>query len=363
MNDIVEQDQQGGNQIGQPRQILPSSAQVEIEMHRAVAEVQGQIAVALKFPRSVAAATAELIESCRSFAFAEKAFYAVTNRGSGPSIRFAEEAARCYKNFQFGHKELSRSSDRSEVEVYAWDVQNNNYSRRQITVMHVIDTRDGPRKLRDQVDIDNRIANIAGRQMRGRILALLPKAMIAEAIIVAKQTLEKGPGNLTREQRISRMVSGFSSGYGVSAKMLEDFLGHSLDTCTADEFMSLVGVFNALESGEQRASDIFQKKENHEATSPLEERIAKAQRVEELEALKPAVAGFDQPARKQLTAQIAARVKELKGAKPVEKQEVANEPVVPSPPPAAAPAVEPKAGPPVDAEKKDLDQLFGDTPL
>jgi hypothetical protein len=56
-------------------------------------------------------------------------------------------------------------------------------------------------------------------------------------------------------------------------------------------------------------------------------------------------------------------LKELKGAKPVEKQEVAKEPVVPSPPPAAAPAVKPEAGPPVDAEKKELDQLFGDTPL
>ena len=87
----------------------------------------------------------------------------------------AEQIAQVFGNFQYGHRELSRDNKKSEVEIYAWDKQTNNRQIRQLTVLHVLDTRDGPKKLRDQKDIDNKIANVASKQMRGRILAMMPK--------------------------------------------------------------------------------------------------------------------------------------------------------------------------------------------
>lgn len=230
---------------------------VAIEQERAIAEVQGQIIIAQRCPRSMALAMSDFLEACKSPEFAATAFYSVPNRGAGPSIRFAEEAARCYGNFQYGHRELSRSTGKSEIEVYAWDVQKNNRSTRQITVMHIRDKRgvvEGV-PLTDQADIDNRIANVASKQMRGRILALLPKAMIAAGEAMAKKTLAGGTDR-PLSAKVTDMVQAFQIRYGVNVAHLEAKIGHSLDNITIDEFADLRGVFNALNEGD-KPSDHF----------------------------------------------------------------------------------------------------------
>lgn len=236
---------------------------IAIESERAIAEAQGQLVLAKKFPRSMAAATADLMEACKSPEFAASAFYTVPNRGSGPSIRFAEEVARVYGNFQYGHRELSRSEGKSEVEVYAWDMEKNNYSKRQITVLHVLDTKNGSRRLTDQADIDNRIANVASKQMRGRILALVPKHLVAAGIAECKKTLA-GNNDKPISHRVRDMIGAFSR-YGVTVEQLEKYLGHKLDDTTLDELVDLTGVFNAIKDG-AKPSDYLSNTEETAAT-------------------------------------------------------------------------------------------------
>lgn len=221
---------------------------VAIEQERAVAEAQGQLTLAKKFPRSMTGVMAEFLDSCKSPEFAAQAFYSVPNRGSGPSIRFAEEAARCYGNFQYGHRELSRTEGKSEIEVFAWDMQNNNRSIRQVTVLHVRDKSGGATPLRDQTDIDNRIANVASKQMRGRILALLPKHVVAAGQAMCKVTLAGGNSEKPLSERILAMVQAFSR-FGVNKVHIETHLGHEVDNTTVDELADLVGIFNALKEG------------------------------------------------------------------------------------------------------------------
>lgn len=227
---------------------------IAIEQERAIAEAQGQLTLAKRFPRSMTAAITDFLESCASPEFAATAFYSVPNRGSGPSIRLAEEAARCYGNFVYGHRELSRSDGKSEIEVFAWDMEKNNRSSRQITVMHVQDTKNGPRKLVDQADIDNKIANVASKQMRGRILALMPKHMIAAGVEACKRTLAGG-GDKPIRDRIVAMVQAFSR-YGVTKAHLDAHLGHSVDNTTVDELADMMGIFNSLKEG-AKASEFF----------------------------------------------------------------------------------------------------------
>ena len=251
--------QRGGIQLGQAANV----GSIAIEQERAIAEAQGQMVLAKRFPRSEAAATAKLMEACKSPEFAAQAFYSVPNRGSGPSIRFAEEVARVYQNFQYGHRELSRGDGKSEIEVYAWDVENNNFSRRQITVLHVRDTQQGPKPLRDQADIDNRIANVASKQMRGRILALVSKQLVADGIAACKRTLA-GNSEEPIIARVNRMTQAFTSKCGVTAKNLEAYLGHSLDSVDTDEIAELQGVFNAIKDG-ARIADYFSDAKGAEA--------------------------------------------------------------------------------------------------
>lgn len=267
MNDIVTREE-NGPVAGFQRQQMPASAgtnvgAVAIESERAIAEAQGQLILAKRFPRDLNAAYAELMESCKILAFAKTAFYSVprgrdddgnVKKVSGPSIRLAEEIARVVGNFEFGHRELSRVDGKSEVEVYAWDKEKNNQSKRQITVMHVIDTRNGPRKLRDQKDVDDKIANIASKQMRGRILALIPKWLQESATEECKKTIA-GTNDEPISVRVRKMTQAFAP-YGVNVEHLEKYLGHPLDDTTLDELVELLGVFNALKEGE-KASDYF----------------------------------------------------------------------------------------------------------
>lgn len=228
---------------------------VAIEQERAIAEAQGQIIVAKRFPRSNVSVMAEFLESCKSPEFAAKAFYTVPNRGSGPSIRFAEELARCMGNFQFGHRELSRTTGKSEIEVFAWDVEKNSRSTRQITVEHIQDTKNGPKRLTDQADIDNKIANVAAKQMRGRIMALMPKHIIESGILACQRTIAGGNGE-PLAKRLERMIAAFGR-YGVQVAHLEGYLKHKLDLNTDEEMAELMGVFNALKDGTHKVSDFF----------------------------------------------------------------------------------------------------------
>lgn len=244
---------------------------IEVESQRAIAETQAQIMIAKRFPRVMASCINEMLETCKSTEFAQAAFYSVPNRGSGPSIRFAEEAARCYGNFEYGHIELSRGEGKSEVEVYAWDKERNNRSRRQITVLHVVDTKNGPRKLHDQADIDNRIANVASKMVRGRIMALMPKHMVAMAVAACKLTLAGG-NEAPLTDRIAACKAAFGK-MGVTADRLKAYLGHAVEECSADDLADLMGVRNAIKEG-AALTDFFPDAAAKTGTTDTAERLA-----------------------------------------------------------------------------------------
>lgn len=234
-----------------------NSSVVAVEQQRAIAEAQGQLVLAKRFPRNFSQAMEEILASCAYMEFAEEAFYALPRGGQtirGPSIRLAEEIARCYGNFQYGHRELARNEGESVVEVYAWDVEKNNRSTRQITIPHIMDTRSGGKKLTGQKEITDYIANVASKQMRSRILALLPKPLVAAAIKRCEQTLA-GTGEQTIQQRLEKMQGMFIK-YGVTVKMLESYLNHPLAETTTDEITDLIAVYTAIKDG-GNAKDFF----------------------------------------------------------------------------------------------------------
>lgn len=305
--------------FGQPRGTLPGAVNVNvgavaIEQERAIAEARGQMQLAKMFPRDLNAAYADLMEACKMPAFAAVAFYSVPRAGqkvSGPSIRLAEEIARCYGNFEYGHRELSRSDGKSEVEVYAWDKEKNNRSIRQITVQHTIDTREGPKKLRDQKDIDDRIANVASKQVRGRILALVPKWMVEAAVEECRKTLAGG-NDEPISVRVRKMTQAFAK-FGVTPEHLERYLGHKLDETLADELVDLMGVYNAIKDGTP-PSDFFSA-EQADADKP-------APTAEAIKATAAKASAAAQPQRAKPTSQPApeAQPAPAQEGKPVQKE-------------------------------------------
>lgn len=326
MNDLTNVQQPDNNEPFRRAMTAPGGniGAIAIESERAIAEAQGQLILAKRFPRSMSEATVSFLDACKSPEFAATAFYAVPNRGSGPSIRFAEEAARCYGNFEYGHRELSRSAGKSEIEVYAWDKQLNNRSVRQLTVEHIVDTKNGPKPCRDQSDIDNLIANKASKQMRGRILALMPKGMIAAGIAEAKKTIAGG-NERPLSQRIISLSNSFAK-YGVTSKHLEKHLGHAVDDMTIDEFTDLMGIGAALKDG-GKPSEYFPMGEAVEVDQPAVKAITEA-------------AGAAKKTQSATTAAVAAKPKA--NSKPAESASKPVKEAAPEPTSSTEPDQDPK---------------------
>lgn len=237
---------------------------VAIEASRAIAEAQGKLVIAKRFPRDEVAAYAKAMEACQRPTMAEKAFYSFPRGGQtveGPTIRFAEELARCWGNIDYGIKELSQDDGKSEMQAYAWDLETNAQSVQNFTNPHKREKTDRQTKtvvmeeLTSQRDIYELNANMATRRLRSRILAILPAWFVEDAISECKKTLA-GNNDIPLIDRVKKMVVQFAK-LGVTQEQIERRLKRKIDTMTADDFAQYVGIYNAIKGGESKIAEWF----------------------------------------------------------------------------------------------------------
>lgn len=232
---------------------------VAIEASRAIAEAQGKLVIAKRFPRDEVAAYAKAMEACARPTMAEKAFYSFPRGGQtveGPTIRFAEELARCWGNIDYGIKELSQDDGKSEMQAYAWDLETNAQSVQNFTNPHMRENKGKMVSLTSQRDIYENNANMATRRLRSRILAILPSWFVEDAIAECKRTIAGG-SDVPLIDRVKKMVVAFGK-LGVSQEQLEKRLKRKIDTMTADDLTDYIGIFNAIKNGESKASEWFE---------------------------------------------------------------------------------------------------------
>ncbi len=244
---------------------------VAIEASRAIAEAQGKLIIAKNFPRDEVQAYARAMEACQRPAMAEKAFYSFP-RGKqtveGPTIRFAEELARCWGNVDYGIKELSQDDGKSEMQAYAWDLETNTQSVQNFTNPHQREAFGKMQTLTSQRDIYENNANMATRRLRSRILAVLPSWFVDGAINECKKTLA-GQNETPLIDRVKNMIVQFAK-IGVTQEQIERRLKRKVDTMTAEDFVEYIGIFNALKNGESKVADWFEaEKEAAELTAAL----------------------------------------------------------------------------------------------
>lgn len=231
---------------------------VAIEASRAIAEAQGKLVIAKRFPRDEVAAYAKAMEACQRPTMAEKAFYSFPRGGQtveGPTIRFAEELARCWGNIDYGIKELSQDDGKSEMQAYAWDLETNAQSVQNFTNPHQREQGKKMVTLTSQRDIYENNANMATRRLRSRILAILPAWFVEDAIAECKKTLA-GRNDTPLIDRVKKMVVQFAK-LGVTQEQIERRLKRKVDTMTADDFTEYVGIYNAIKGGESKIAEWF----------------------------------------------------------------------------------------------------------
>ena len=231
---------------------------VSIEESRAIAEAQGALVIAKKFPRDKERAWNAIRGACSRKELAEDALYSYPRAGqavTGPSITLAEVLAAAWGNIQYGTRELSRKEDVSEMEAYCWDTETNTRTSQQFTIKHIIDTKKGGRPVRDQRDIYELTANMSARRLRARILAIIPPDIIEAALAQVKATLQ-GRADIPLQDRIRSIGSAFAK-LGINMDLLERRLNHKLADTLPEEVDELRSIYNSIKDGASSASDWF----------------------------------------------------------------------------------------------------------
>ena len=241
-----------------PISTIPQGAAVAVEQERAMAEVQGAIVLAKKFPRDQKEAMERIMIACQRPGLAEQALYSYARGGTeitGPSIRLAEAIAQNWGNLQFGIKELEQRNGESTVESFCWDVETNVRQVKTFQVKHERHTKKGSYHLEDPRDIYEAVANQGARRLRACILGIVPGDVIEAAQTQCEQTLKAKAD--TSPEALKKLVDAFLP-FSISKEQIEKRIQRRLDTITPAQLIQLRKIYNSLKDGMSTPADWFE---------------------------------------------------------------------------------------------------------
>lgn len=240
-----------------------NQALIEVEQQRAMAEVQGAIVLAKKFPRNQIECLDRITTACQRPGLAEQALYSYSKGGTeitGPSIRLAEAIAQNWQNLQFGIRELEQRNGESTVEAFAWDVETNVRQVKIFQIKHIRHTKKGSYALEDPREIYELTANNGARRLRACILGIVPGDVIEAAVSQCEATLKAKAD--TSPDALKKLVEAFSN-YKVTKEMIEKRIQRRLDTITAAQLVQLRKIYNSLKDGMSSVVDWFEATEEN----------------------------------------------------------------------------------------------------
>jgi hypothetical protein len=241
-----------------PKVSASAAAMVAVEQERALAEVQGAIVLAKRFPRNQIEALDKITVACQRPGLAEQALYSYSRGGTeitGPSIRLAEAIAQNWQNLQFGIRELEQRNGESTVEAFAWDVENNTRHVKTFQVKHERHTKKGSYRLEDPRDIYELTANQGARRLRAAILAIIPGDVIEAAVTQCEQTLKAKAD--TSPEALKKLVEAFEK-FAITKDQIEKRIQRRLDTITPAQLVNLRKIYNSLKDGMSAPADWFE---------------------------------------------------------------------------------------------------------
>lgn len=235
--------------IGGDRGVQTKGVNEVTAVSREVASIQAQMMLARQFPRNVEEARMRIMEACKRPGLAFGALYKYAKGKKdieGPSIRLAEEIARCWGNIEHGIRELEQTEGESVVEAYAWDLQTNTRQTKRFTVAHIIDTKDGGKVITDSRSIYELVANMGARRVRNCILGMIPTDIVDEAVAECKTT--QAEFTVVSPDTVAAMAKGFQE-MGVTIPMIEARIQRNLSAIEPYHLNELRNIFQSIRDG------------------------------------------------------------------------------------------------------------------
>jgi hypothetical protein len=213
--------------------------------------------VAQQFPRDLDRVRRDVAEVCGHLELAQRAAYAVQNRGQGHSIHLARALAVAWGNLDYGVHELRRddAAGMSEVQAFAWDMQRNSRATRTFQVPHAVMRGNKRVPIDDLTDVYRNNQNVGARAVRECILGVIPDDLVEYAARLCRETVQRGDGKPIEQRRVEA-VAAFER-FRVTRAQLEQRIGRPVDHWTAEDVASLVVVWQSINAGEATVGEQF----------------------------------------------------------------------------------------------------------
>jgi hypothetical protein len=262
-NALVRQDF-GGRSVHTIRETATMAMAAQAE-----AQVKARFAMALHRPRDMAQARQVLLQECKRPDFAEVARYSVPRGGKkieGPSIRFAEAAARALGNLDVSTVVLYEDDDKRILRVTAVDLETNVAYSQDETIDKTVERKDlkrGQAALAQRVNSfgepvyiivateDEMAVKAAARRskaIRTCVLRLIDGGLIDEAMDACAATRRLKDATDPAAAR-KKVEDGFAT-IGVMPADLAIYLGCKVEQASPAQIDDLRGLFRAIKDGD-----------------------------------------------------------------------------------------------------------------
>lgn len=297
----------------QPNAQLAQFAEQNASMMQqmATAQIQSRYAIAMRFPRNVEQVRQDMIRECQRPTFCEidptkhgssLAIYAVP-RGNvkdengnwtkniirGCTIRFAEMAARAWKNLSVDVIPIGEDPGQRIFQVNVTDFEANITSSQIVVIPKIVERISNPDNLpvlsqrtnsygkpvytltATEEEISMNAQRLISKARRNLILQCIPGWLIEECTEQINTTAAKKDAE--DPDKAKRRIFDAYATVGVTAEQLTEFIGHSNQLSPA-EMEDLRGFFSAMREGATTWKQIVDAKAGDKAPDPTETRLA-----------------------------------------------------------------------------------------
>ncbi|MFQ5506960.1 MAG: hypothetical protein ACE5F1_19485 [Planctomycetota bacterium] len=253
---------------------LPEAAQTPAMMlqptvleQAAIAEIRVAAHMAMMRPRSVLDARDKILRSCSKWEFADAAIYEKPvgkEKIRGLSIRFCEEALRCYGNVKVQKFAILDDAEKRIVKICVWDLETGLSYSEDIVVRKTVERKWASDRevvgerlntkgetvfivLATDDELQNKEGAAVSKAIRNIGLRILPEDLQAEAKRVCETTIE-AKVKIDPKADVKRVVDSFSS-IGVRPSSIVQYLGHPVEEVSPAELKTLRGHYTAVAEG------------------------------------------------------------------------------------------------------------------
>ena len=239
-------------------------AVAQYQESKELSEIKGKMYLARQFPRDQEWALQGALQECERKELAESAQYEYPKGDSvvkGPSIRLVEVLARHWGNITSGVDEIESKDGETTIKSYAWDLETNVSDSKTFSVKHERTAGKGKdkyiKKLTDEREIYEMVANKGARRKRACILAVLPGWYVDAAVTACEETLKRSlTEGKSMEEVISSLVAAFEE-FGITPAQIEEKMGKEIGNLSKNDVVKLRHLYSAIKDGFVKPGDAF----------------------------------------------------------------------------------------------------------